>query len=965
MIEQTYELFFENGHAIEVRGLIKNAGTNAAWEGWAKGTVVGYFNDRDKFTEAVTNLNAVDCKAIYICPNPGPADLLAVANNRFVASEKGLLLSDNKVIKRNWLIIDIDPDRLPGISASKDEMELARSVASGILGWLNDVLGVNPHAIMSGNGIHVLVPVDFPNDDEHNRLCLSFLKYVKSLFEEDGVVIDPQTSNISRATKVLETWVRKGENLEGFRPHRRVKLLREGSRDTLLTAEKMREYYVEDVVAAHSGGSGDSEADQEYWTPARLLGEYLGKADNGRRNRTGFDLAAALRDQGYSIDVAKDMLTRYQAAVPGDGYELGDAMASVEQAYSRPARDPRKAPRKYEENDDDEIPTVEEVEELLGLLGKKKREKEEEDDVVEEDSEDDEDDEIDVDPQARYNFPYLGSKDNETFYLVRTKNGLKDNLVAGFVAWIEKEIDEEFGEKYFLIRGVTKSGKEFDVEVAADDMMSKLPAILESAAGAMDGIAPKMQAFVLPSIKAFTTNVQHVKRYNRVGWLDNRFLLPGRELPGIEQAPIRQPFRIYVNGSDGTDTLRCLIQALPEEKTTVLLSFLLAAPLANVVGWRNKRFACFIQGRFNSLKTAWASAAMSIYGDFVNADNLLRWGEGATNVGLVGNAISVADMPLFIDNFKPQTGRGVDGFVGFIHSVLEGGEKERGDGRGRLRETRPIYTWPFITGESVPDKDAATITRTIVVEFQPQKVGLNEYLAKAQENAHSLPAIGHHWITWLESDEGQAIAREIADELPGERTRWANIIMDDGSNTNALRVAGNLALLSLTWKIALRHPVIGPVLANYSDKFESGLRVTSRLLATATEESTEGETFLRVLAQLIETGRAKIINTRQDGPSITDGERMVGWEDSFGVYILPDVAISLVLRVVGFDGLNKISLRTLYNQLKDLDAIVPSKKSATTTKSYQGSVSRVLHLKPGILKKYYAKENIEEEEMAL
>lgn len=955
MIEKTYELFFEDGYAIEVRGLLKKAGSNAAWEGWAKGAVVGYFNDKEKFTEAITNLDAIDCKAIYVCPNPGPADLLAIANNRFVAAEKGMGLNDEKVVKRNWLIIDVDPDRLPGISSSKEELEIAYSVARGILAWMNESLGVNPYAVMSGNGVHILVPVNFPNDAEHNQLCLTFSKYIKSIFEEDGVTIDYQTANISRSTKVFGTWVRKGEDIE-TRPHRRAKLVREGNRDTLLTAEQMGQYVVEDTVPASYGVSGEVEADQEYWTSARLLGEYLGKAANGSRNRTGLDLATALRDQGYSVDVAKDMLTRYQGAVPGEGYTLSEAMSSVEQAYSRPPREPRKAPRKHDDNDTGEIPTAEEIEEALGLLGKKKRE------VVDENVDQDVDEE--VDPEARYNFPYLGSKDNELFFLVRTKNGIKDNLIANFVAWIEKEIEEEFGEKFYLVKGITKSGNEFEVEIAADDMMTKLAPAIESAAGAMDGIAPKMQSYVLPAIKALTKDVQKVRRFNRLGWMDNHFLLPGRDLPGVEKISTRQPFRIYMNGSDGTESLRNLIEALPEEKTTVLMSFLLAAPLAHVVGWRNKRFACFIQGRFNSLKTAWASAAMSIYGDFINADNLLRWGEGATNVGLIGNAISVCDLPLFVDNFKPQTGRGVEGFVGFIHAVLEGGEKERGDGRGQLRETRPIYTWPFITGESVPDKDAATITRMIVVEFQPQEKGLNARLDKVQ-TSHSLPAIGYQWITWLESEEGRQVAKEVAAGLAEERLRWATIIMDEGSTTNALRVAGNLALLSLTWQIALRHPVIGQALSNYTIQFEQGLRLTSRLLASATEESQESETFLRVLAQLIETGRVKIINTRQDGPSMFDGDRMVGWEDSFGVYLLPDVAMAAVNKVLGYSGLNGISRRTLYNQLESIGAIKSGSKSTTSTKSFNGSVSRVLHLKPGILNKYYPRENIEEEELAI
>lgn len=92
-----------------------------------------------------------------------------------------------------------------------------------------------------------------------------------------------------------------------------------------------------------------------------------------------------------------------------------------------------------------------------------------------------------------------------------------------------------------------------------------------------------------------------------------------------------------------------------------------------------------------------------------------------------------------------------------------------------------------------------------------------------------------------------------------------------------------------------------------------------------------------------------------------DGDRMVGWYDSNGIYLLPNIAVSAVEKVLGWGGLNKISLRALYNQFESLGVLAPGSGNSTKTKALGGKVRRVIHLHPDTLKRYATKENIEEE----
>jgi len=78
-------------------------------------------------------------------------------------------------------------------------------------------------------------------------------------------------------------------------------------------------------------------------TPERLLDMALRRAVYGTRNSVGFWLAAQLRDNGYPMAWAQEIMLSYQAAMAtlGDhAYTEVEALRTLESAYSTPPREP-------------------------------------------------------------------------------------------------------------------------------------------------------------------------------------------------------------------------------------------------------------------------------------------------------------------------------------------------------------------------------------------------------------------------------------------------------------------------------------------------------------------------------------------------------------------------------------------------------------------------------------------------
>ena len=127
--------------------------------------------------------------------------------------------SDADIIRRWWLPIDIDPVRASGISSSESEHADALVCADTIAVFLAELGWPDPIIADSGNGAHLLYPIDLPNDNERKTLIKSILEFLDNRFSDSRCKVDTANFNASRIWKIYGTISRKGDNLPD-RPHR-------------------------------------------------------------------------------------------------------------------------------------------------------------------------------------------------------------------------------------------------------------------------------------------------------------------------------------------------------------------------------------------------------------------------------------------------------------------------------------------------------------------------------------------------------------------------------------------------------------------------------------------------------------------------------------------------------------------------------------------------------------------------
>ena len=186
-------------------------------------TESGYFDDLEAASKAVAELSG-HAKSVYVTLNPVNPALLSRCCNR-IAEVKGTpTTSDADIVRRRWILIDLDAKRPAGISAADEELAAAHDVAIEALAWLEAEGLPAPTCAESGNGVHLLLPVDLPADD--GGLVKRFLETLAERFGTPEVDIDRSVHNPARITKAYGSLSRKGDHTKD-RPHRYSRIFRE------------------------------------------------------------------------------------------------------------------------------------------------------------------------------------------------------------------------------------------------------------------------------------------------------------------------------------------------------------------------------------------------------------------------------------------------------------------------------------------------------------------------------------------------------------------------------------------------------------------------------------------------------------------------------------------------------------------------------------------------------------------
>lgn len=211
-LKKTWDLFVGENGFTEVRIL-------------GKFQYSGYFKSFDNLCKQLEPYTEMDDEQIYFVMNEISSDCYARPQcERFVKSPKATT-KDDEIVSRRWILCDFDPVRLPNISSSPEQFELAHKKAQDVYRYLKDDCEFEDMVVaISGSGWHLLIPVNIPCNEETDKIVKDFYAYMGNKFTDDKVEYDVKVYNRSRITKLYSVIAKKGANLPS-NPWRQSKIV--------------------------------------------------------------------------------------------------------------------------------------------------------------------------------------------------------------------------------------------------------------------------------------------------------------------------------------------------------------------------------------------------------------------------------------------------------------------------------------------------------------------------------------------------------------------------------------------------------------------------------------------------------------------------------------------------------------------------------------------------------------------
>ena len=199
-IRQWFDIFKGNNTLVELRLL------------GGKKTASGYFTDVDTILRELvpyTQDKRTLWNAYFVMNSLHPVCLDREQQNKIVtfpASTTG----DKEIIGRDWVLIDIDCERMAGVNATSQEAQYAYAKAEQVESFLLAQGFNQPIKVFSGSGIHLYLKCALACTDSNDRLIENFLQALGMLFNDANCKIDSKVANRARISRLMGTWNRKG-----------------------------------------------------------------------------------------------------------------------------------------------------------------------------------------------------------------------------------------------------------------------------------------------------------------------------------------------------------------------------------------------------------------------------------------------------------------------------------------------------------------------------------------------------------------------------------------------------------------------------------------------------------------------------------------------------------------------------------------------------------------------------------
>jgi P4 family phage/plasmid primase-like protien len=278
MMRAALDALFGPDDVVELRAFPK---------GGQRRIAAGYFDGehRKDLIEEAYRLNRAGALC-YVTLNRINSQLLGRYRNRVEEFSK-TTTSDRDAVCRRHLLLDFDAPRPTDTAATQAQVDAACERGRACAEHLRKQGWPDPIVVHSGNGLHLIYPIDLPNNEASALLVKGALGGLAAMFDDDEVKIDESVYNASRITKLPGSVSCKGDH-DALTPWRLAELVEVPARGAVVT-----------------------EAQLEALQPV-----YKG---NGRAySTTGFDLPAFLRRLEEKTGITYD-LDEYQG---GGRYKL-------------------------------------------------------------------------------------------------------------------------------------------------------------------------------------------------------------------------------------------------------------------------------------------------------------------------------------------------------------------------------------------------------------------------------------------------------------------------------------------------------------------------------------------------------------------------------------------------------------------------------------------------------------------
>lgn len=181
---------------------------------FSKPKLIGVFTDIEILSECISQEGLTQFFTVLHKVNP--KKIIELPHNQFGKLKAGQGIKKEDIISYRYIFVDVDVAdlRKNAINGEKrnatlEEHKEAVAVAEEIIAYLRGKGFPSPLVNSSGNGMHILYPMDGEPNNATDDIIQSFLKEISSRFHRDNIKVDTVVGDRARKIRLPGSWNNK------------------------------------------------------------------------------------------------------------------------------------------------------------------------------------------------------------------------------------------------------------------------------------------------------------------------------------------------------------------------------------------------------------------------------------------------------------------------------------------------------------------------------------------------------------------------------------------------------------------------------------------------------------------------------------------------------------------------------------------------------------------------------------